>query len=179
MPPVGPGELSAPLASARLRAAAPPPRDPPAVPVPSVVRQRVQRLFAEYGIAALVIHYVVFGVVFAGAWVALRAGWRPASLAGKAGLATMAYAVVKLTMPVRLAVTAALVPVAARAWERLTGRPIARPVPEIAAAEARGAEGCPIAPLAAPLAKPLAKPLAAAMRPDGDGAGPRPAADPA
>ena len=91
------------------------------------MRQRVQRLFAEYGVAAIVLHYVVFGVAFAGAWLALRAGWRPASFAGKAGLVTMAYGVVKLTMPVRLVVTAALVPVAARAWERLTGRSLQRP----------------------------------------------------
>ena len=90
------------------------------------MRQRVQRLFAEYGVTAIVLHYVVFGVVFAGAWLALRAGWRPESFAGKAGLATMAYGVVKLTMPVRLVVTAALVPVAARLWERLTGRRLQR-----------------------------------------------------
>jgi hypothetical protein len=90
------------------------------------VRQRVQRLFAEYGVTAIVLHYVVFGVVFAGAWLALRAGWRPESFAGKAGLATMAYGVVKLTMPVRLVVTAALVPLAARLWERLTGRRLQR-----------------------------------------------------
>ena len=92
------------------------------------MRQRAQRLFAEYGVTALVLHYVIFGVVFAGAWLALRAGWRPSTTIAKAGLVTMAYAVVKVTMPVRLVVTAALVPFVARGWERLTGRPVHRPV---------------------------------------------------
>jgi hypothetical protein len=86
------------------------------------MRARIQRLFTEYGVAALVLHYVIFAAVFAGVWLALRAGWRPSSFTGTAGLATVAYGITKLTMPIRLAVTAALVPFVARGWERLASR---------------------------------------------------------
>jgi hypothetical protein len=93
------------------------------------MRSRIQRLFAEYGVAALVLHYLIFALVFAGAWVALRAGWRPRSFTGSAGLATVAYGITKLTMPLRLAATAALVPFVARGWERVSGRRRAADVP--------------------------------------------------
>ena len=86
------------------------------------MRERAKQLFAEYGVAALILHYVIFGATIGTVWLALRAGWRPRSFNGQAGLLMAAYAVTKLTMPFRLVATAALVPLVARLWERLIAR---------------------------------------------------------
>ncbi|HEU4631861.1 MAG TPA: DUF1279 domain-containing protein [Gemmatimonadaceae bacterium] len=97
------------------------------------MRKTYVRLLTEYGIVAVVVWFTLFFVVLVGAWAAIRYGWDPAPLAARLGLdprglvATagawaLAYVVAKLTTPLRVVVTLALTPIAARAYERVTGR---------------------------------------------------------
>lgn len=76
----------------------------------------------EYGIIALVVHYVIFAVVIVGFWLAIRAGWQPSSTAGSAGAWGAAYIAAKITQPLRIIVTLAITPFIARLYESVTGR---------------------------------------------------------
>lgn len=86
--------------------------------------QSFKRVIAEYGVVALVIHYVIFGVVITGAYLAMRAGWEPSGRIAGVGTWAAAYVVAKLTQPVRMIATVALTPFVARSYERVTGRAI-------------------------------------------------------
>ncbi|MHB1224270.1 MAG: FAM210 family protein [Gemmatimonadaceae bacterium] len=86
--------------------------------------QSFKRVIAEYGVVALVIHYIIFGVVITAAYLAMRAGWQPSSRIAGVGTWAAAYVVAKLTQPVRLIATVALTPIVARSYERITGRAI-------------------------------------------------------
>lgn len=86
------------------------------------VRKTAQRLLSEYGAAAVVVYFALFFAVLFGSWAAIGAGWRPSGALGRVGAFTAAYVFTKLTQPVRIGATAVLTPLAARAWERITGR---------------------------------------------------------
>jgi hypothetical protein len=86
------------------------------------VRKTLNSVLAEYGVVALVLYLVIFTLVFAGVWFAIRAGWTPASTTGKAGTVAAAYIVTKLTLPLRMAATVFLTPLVARGYERLAGK---------------------------------------------------------
>ena len=81
-----------------------------------------RHVLAEYGVVALVLHYVIFGLVLGGAWLAMRAGWQPSSRIAGVGTWAAAYLVTKITQPVRIILTVALTPFVARGYERVTGR---------------------------------------------------------
>lgn len=83
---------------------------------------RFRNLVVEYGVIAIAVHYVIFGLVIVGFWAAMRAGWRPTSAAGSAGTWTAAYVATKLTQPLRIVATLAVTPFIARIYERVTGR---------------------------------------------------------
>jgi hypothetical protein len=83
---------------------------------------RFRELILEYGIIALVVHYVIFAIVIVGFWFAIRSGWRPTSAAGTAGSWGAAYIAAKITQPLRIIATLAVTPLVARIYERLTGR---------------------------------------------------------
>lgn len=83
---------------------------------------RFRELILEYGIIALIVHYVIFAVVIVGFWFAIRAGWQPTSAAGTAGSWGAAYIAAKITQPLRIVATLAITPFVARLYERLTGR---------------------------------------------------------
>lgn len=83
---------------------------------------RFRELILEYGIIALIVHYVIFAIVIAGFWFAIRSGWRPTSTAGAAGSWGAAYIAAKITQPLRIIATLAITPFVARAYERVTGR---------------------------------------------------------
>jgi hypothetical protein len=74
---------------------------------------------AEYGIVALVLYLVIFGLVLGGTYLAIRGGWAPSSAAGKTGTFVAAYIVTKLTQPFRIAATVVLTPAVARLYEKL------------------------------------------------------------
>lgn len=83
---------------------------------------RFRELILEYGIIALIVHYVIFAVVIVGFWLAIRSGWRSTTAAGTAGSWGAAYLAAKITQPLRIIATLAITPFVARAYERITGR---------------------------------------------------------
>lgn len=88
---------------------------------------RFRDLILEYGIIALVVHYLIFAIVIVSFWAAIRAGWQPSSAAGSVGTWTAAYIAAKITQPLRIVATIALTPVVAKIYERVTGKPARRP----------------------------------------------------
>ena len=83
---------------------------------------RFRDLVLEYGLIALVVHYVIFAIVIVGFWAAIRNGWQPTSAAGSVGTWGAAYIAAKITQPLRIIATIAVTPFIARAYERITGR---------------------------------------------------------
>lgn len=83
---------------------------------------RFRELILEYGIIALIVHYVIFAIVIVSFWLAIRSGWQPTSTAGTAGSWGAAYLAAKITQPLRIITTLAVTPFIARIYERLTGR---------------------------------------------------------
>ncbi len=77
---------------------------------------------AKYGVVALVIYLVIHATVFGTAWFAIKAGWTPSSVAGDLGAVTMAYVVVKLLQPARIAATVMVTPFVTRLLERVFPR---------------------------------------------------------
>jgi hypothetical protein len=82
------------------------------------VKKTLKSILAEYGAVALVIYLVIFALVLAGSYFAIRAGWAPKSAAGTTGTFVAAYIVTKLTQPFRIAATVLLTPAVARLYER-------------------------------------------------------------
>lgn len=88
-----------------------------------------RQLLLEYGVIALVVHYVIFAVVLVGFWAGIRLGLKPSDAFANAGAWTAAYIATKLTQPVRIVVTIAITPFVAKVYERVTGRPRQPPAP--------------------------------------------------
>jgi hypothetical protein len=86
------------------------------------MRRTLKQIMAEYGAVAVVLYLVIFALVLCGAWLALRAGWAPSSVSGKASTFAAAYIITKLTQPIRIAATIALTPLVARVYERVMNR---------------------------------------------------------
>ena len=84
--------------------------------------RRFKDILVEYGVVALVVHYVIFAAVLVGAYVAMRSGWQPTGRVASVGTWAAAYVVTKITQPVRIAVTLVVTPFVARLYERVTGR---------------------------------------------------------
>ena len=76
----------------------------------------------EYGIIALIVHYVIFAIVIAGFYFAIRSGWHTTSTAGSVGTWGAAYIAAKITQPLRIIATLAVTPFVARMYERVTGK---------------------------------------------------------
>ena len=107
--------------------------------------RRFKEMLVEYGVVALVVHYVIFGAVLVGAYVAIESGWEPSGRVASVGTWAAAYVVAKITQPVRIAVTLIVTPFVARLYERVTGR---RPggLPGFGAAAAEPARPAPTEP---------------------------------
>ncbi len=84
--------------------------------------EKFRNILVEYGVIALVIHYVIFAVVIAGFWFAIRSGWRTTSTSGNVGTWTAAYLAAKITQPLRIVATVAITPFVARIYERIVKR---------------------------------------------------------
>jgi hypothetical protein len=82
-------------------------------PRPSTA-ERLKALIDKYGQLALIIYFVIFGVVFVGFIVAIKAGVQVRSAVSGAGLVGAAWVATKLTQPLRIIATLALVPFVAR-----------------------------------------------------------------
>lgn len=90
---------------------------------------RFRDLVLEYGVIALIVHYVIFGAVIVGFWAAMRAGWQPTSTSANVGTWTAAYLATKVTQPLRIIATLAVTPLIARMYERMTGRTLRQEIP--------------------------------------------------
>ena len=86
------------------------------------VRKTVKQFVVEYGAIGLTVYLVSTALVYVGFWLALQFGWRPSSVAGNAGYWITAYAAAKVTQPFRIIGSAAITPIVARIYERMTGK---------------------------------------------------------
>ena len=86
--------------------------------------QKFKRLLVEYGVTALVVHYVIFALVIVGFWTAIRLGWQPSTAVGSVGTWTAAYIMTKIVQPLRIVATLAVTPFIAKIYERVTGRTV-------------------------------------------------------
>jgi hypothetical protein len=83
---------------------------------------KFRNLMLEYGVIALIVHYVIFAIVIVGFWAAIRSGYQTESAAGGAGTWAAAYIAAKITQPLRIVATLALTPLIAKLYERVSGR---------------------------------------------------------
>ncbi|MSQ02519.1 MAG: hypothetical protein EXR71_11625 [Myxococcales bacterium] len=87
---------------------------------------RARALIEEYGSLGLVVWFAVFGLNLAVAAVVIELGldwpWLESHV-GSASTFAGAYLIAKLLMPARVALVAALLPLAARVRRRLIGDP--------------------------------------------------------
>jgi Kef-type K+ transport system membrane component KefB len=90
----------------------------------SELLQKFRNLLVEYGVTALVVHYVIFALVIVGFWAAIRLGWQPSTAVGSVGTWTAAYIMTKIVQPLRIFATLAVTPFIAKLYERVTGRPV-------------------------------------------------------
>ena len=84
------------------------------------VKAKWKETLAEYGQVALVVYFVIFGIVFVGAFIALQLGFEMEGVAGGAGTIGAAWLATKVTQPLRILATVALTPLVAAARKRLT-----------------------------------------------------------
>lgn len=82
------------------------------------MRKTLRNILAEYGAIAVVLYLAIFFGVFIGAYLAIRLGWAPESVAGNAGAWTAAYIVTKITQPLRIAGTVVLTTFLGRIWDK-------------------------------------------------------------
>ena len=85
---------------------------------PSMNRERLKSLLAEYGKLALYVYLAIFVVVLAGFALAIQSGIKIESAAGTAGLLGAAWVGTKVTQPLRILATLLLTPLVARLLRR-------------------------------------------------------------
>lgn len=95
------------------------------------MRKTLKQILIEYGVVGVVLYLAIFFLVLGGAWLAMKSGFRPASVGSQTGTFLAAYIVTKLTQPLRIAATVILTPLIARLYERITGRSRSAPPPEM------------------------------------------------
>lgn len=132
--------------------------------------QSFKRVIAEYGVVALVVHYIIFAIVIVSAYLAMNAGWQPSGRMAGAGTWAAAYVVAKITQPVRLIVTVALAPLAARLYTRLSGRDVRNGkcpmrLPAALGSENPAAERLPLAVGASAIPAPVGPSVSASKSP--------------
>jgi hypothetical protein len=86
------------------------------------MRRRLEKLLAEYGEIALIIYFVLFGIVLFAFGAAITVGWEVESAKGGVGTLGAAYVATKLTQPLRIGATVVLTPIVARALAVLKRR---------------------------------------------------------
>ena len=77
--------------------------------------ERLKVMMAEYGKVAFGTYFAIFGLVFLGSFLAIRFGFAATeTTSGFAGTLGAAYALTKLSQPVRIAATLAATPLVSR-----------------------------------------------------------------
>jgi hypothetical protein len=82
------------------------------------LKERLKKLYAEYGIAAIITWFGLFFLVLAGFIVAMEIGMGPGPSRGSW---VAAYVATEATKPIRIVITLALTPVVAQFGRRLRG----------------------------------------------------------
>lgn len=83
------------------------------------LKQRAEKLMAEYGGVALFVYFAIFFATIAGFAIAIRAGVQVESAAGEASILGAAWVATKVTQPLRILATLALTPVVAALWRKV------------------------------------------------------------
>ena len=78
------------------------------------LKQKLKDLMTTYGWLALVIWFVIFGLVICGFAAAFRMGFSPEGKAETTGVWGAAYIATQVTKPLRIAATLLLTPIVAR-----------------------------------------------------------------
>jgi hypothetical protein len=92
----------------------PPPLGATEKPAKLPLMARFKNLMLEYGPLALVVNYVIFGLVIVGFYAAIQLGFQAESTGEKAGSWAAAYAASQVVKPLRLAAVFMLTPLIAR-----------------------------------------------------------------
>lgn len=92
----------------------PPPAEATAKPAKPSLMARFKTLLLEYGPLALVMNYVIFGLVIVGFYAAIQLGFQAETTGAKAGSWAAAYAASQVVKPLRLAAVFVLTPLVAR-----------------------------------------------------------------
>jgi len=85
--------------------------------------EKFKALLERYGPIAAGIHIAVFCLVLSGFWAAFAAGFGVDTAAAGGGTLLAAYVATKATSPLRIAITLATTPLAARALDRPPATP--------------------------------------------------------
>ena len=80
------------------------------------LKERLRKLYAQYGVAAIVTWFSLFFLVLAGFVVAMETSMGPGT---NAGSWVAAYVATEATKPIRIVITIALTPLVAQAGRRL------------------------------------------------------------
>ena len=85
----------------------------------TAAKERLQRLYREYGPVALGVFIALWVGTLATLYIAVSMGWRPQSAAGQTGTLATAYVIFRLTLPFRIAATLLVTPLAAKVLQKL------------------------------------------------------------
>ena len=77
----------------------------------SVMKEKLQKMMAEYGRVALAVYLGIFAVTMTGFSIAIAQGFEVEGASATAGTLGAAWLATKLTQPIRIGVTLALTPV--------------------------------------------------------------------
>ena len=83
------------------------------------LKERLQKLFVEYGSFAVWVYFGIFALVLVGFAAAIRLGVDVKGAAGAAGTWGAAYLATKLTQPLRILATLVLTPIVVRVVRRM------------------------------------------------------------
>src|SRR5687767_945911 len=81
-------------------------------------RLKLEALIAEYGTAAFVTWFMVFGLTWLGFIAAISLGFEVDSGGEGTGVVAIAYVATQLTKPIRIAVVVFLTPIVVRVWHK-------------------------------------------------------------
>jgi hypothetical protein len=88
----------------------------------SSIRQRLERLFADYGRVAIVTYFTIFFLTLGGFAIVITLGMHTDGTVGWAATLGAAWLATKVTQIPRIGATVVLTPVAARVWHRVRPR---------------------------------------------------------
>jgi hypothetical protein len=86
----------------------------------------MQSLVAQYGAVGLVVYLTSTCLVYVVFLLGIQLGWKPSGMVASGGVWVAAYLGTKVTQPFRIVGAMAITPVLVSAYERITGRRVAK-----------------------------------------------------